>query len=123
MNRIGSRIGRLVVIALLAAASRVRAEESRLEPPKFPEPKVRAWQTGLLRADRIQHASLSMTIGFGFGMVSRSPSAAFGSALALGFAKEMWDRKHTRFDTTDLWADTIGASLAAVATAALRNNQ
>src|SRR5437660_655162 len=63
-----------------------------------------------LGADKLQHASLSLSLGAGLGIASRSPSLALGGALALGFAKELRDRRHTRFDFLDLAADLARAT-------------
>lgn len=87
--------------------------------PPLPPPSVRAWQTGLLRPDRLEHASLSFSLGLGIGLLSREPSAAAAGAFALGLAKEVRDRRHGGFDPVDLAADALGAGLAAVATRAL----
>ena len=70
-------------------------------------------------ADRLQHASLSLTLGLGLGVPSRSPALALGGTLALGLAKELRDRRHTRFDPADLGADLVGAVLAAAITTAI----
>lgn len=81
----------------------------------YPPPRVRAWQVGLVRADRLQHASLSFTLAAGATLVSRRPGASFAGALALGLAKELWDRRAGRFDATDFAADAAGAALGAAA--------
>jgi hypothetical protein len=80
---------------------------------------VRAWQTGLLRPDRLEHASLAFSIGLGVGLLTREPAVAGGGALALGLAKEIRDRPHGGFDPLDLAADFVGAALAALTTRAL----
>jgi hypothetical protein len=80
---------------------------------------TRAWQTGLIAPDKLEHVSLAFTAGLAVGVWSRSPAAAAGSAFALGLAKELYDRRHTRFDPGDLAADGLGALLAAVATRSL----
>jgi hypothetical protein len=84
--------------------------------PPLPPPSVRAWQTGLLRSDRLEHASFAFTLGLGVGVLSRQPGTAAASALALGLAKEVRDRRHSGFDRLDLAADVIGAAFAAMAT-------
>ena len=104
------RIGFLAGLALLAIASPAGAMSAN---------DVREWQTGVFAADKLAHASLAFTSGLAIGMLSREPAAALGGALALGFAKELWDARRTRFDPGDLAADAVGASLAAVATRAL----
>jgi hypothetical protein len=87
--------------------------------PPLPPPDVRAWQTGLLRPDRLEHASLAFTFGLGVGLLSRQPVSAAASALTLGLAKEVHDRRRGGFDPVDLAADAIGAGFSAVATHAL----
>ncbi len=79
----------------------------------------RAWPAGLVRADRLQHASLAFTLGLGTGIVTRQPAAAVSTAFALGLAKEIRDRRHEGFDPVDLLADAVGAALAALATRSL----
>jgi len=95
-----------------------RAVAAAPPPPPLPPPAVRAWQTGLLRPDRLQHASLAFTIGLGAGLLSRDPAVAAGSALALGLLKEVRDSRSAGFDRVDLAADALGAGLAAAATCA-----
>ena len=80
---------------------------------------MRAWQTGLLRSDRLEHASLAFTLGLGVGLLSRQPAAAAGTARGLGLAKELRDSRDTGFDPVDLAADAIGAGLAALTLHAL----
>lgn len=81
---------------------------------------MRAWQTGALRPDRVQHASLSFALGLGAGLASDSPEAGAGIAFGLGFAKELADHREDGFDAGDLAADAIGAALAWWAVTALR---
>ena len=90
--------------------------------PREPPPaQVRAWQTGMLRPDRLAHASLSLSAGLSIGLLTRRPASA-GGVVALGIAKELWDRRRGRgFDWVDLAADVVGAGLAAGGTAALRH--
>src|SRR5437867_8340210 len=117
MNRSGSTVLTITLVLLASAASnRVLAADSLELPP----PKVRAWQTGLLRPDRLQHASLALSAGLAAGVLTREPVVALESAVSLGLLKESWDRRRGRFDLVDLAADGIGAGLAAVATAALK---
>jgi hypothetical protein len=95
------------------AAPPARADAARTPPPA----EVRAWQTGLLRADRIEHLSLSWTLGLAAGFLTRRPEVALGGVAAIGFAKEIADRNRTGFDGLDLAADLVGgASAAAVST-------
>lgn len=106
------------LIALLIAVAPARAtEDARREPPPA---RVRAWQTGALAPDRLQHASLAFSCGLAIGILTREPIAAGGGALALGVSKEIADLRHDRFDRGDLLADLVGASFAALATARLR---
>jgi hypothetical protein len=81
---------------------------------------VRAWQTGLLRPDRLQHASLSWTLGLAIGIATRRPAAVLGGVAAVGLAKEVADRKGTGFDPVDLAADLIGGTAAALVTVGWR---
>ncbi len=74
-------------------------------------PRVRAWQVGLLRPDRLQHASLSFTIAAGANVTMRRPATAFAFTLSLGLVKEIWDSRHDSFDATDFAADVVGAWL------------
>lgn len=81
----------------------------------FPAPRVRAWQTGLLRSDRIEHASLSFTLAATLLLATRSRVAAAAGTLALGLGKELWDaRGGSGFDPVDLAADATGITLAMV---------
>jgi hypothetical protein len=112
------RMAELTGIALLfrlALAATVATDAPAASPP-LPPPEVRAWQTGLLQPDRLEHASFAFTLGLGVGLLSRHPGAAAASALTLGLAKEIRDRRHGGFDPVDLSADAIGAMFAAVAT-------
>lgn len=114
------RTARLACLALCfwQGSSPAVATAGRAAAPPLPPPAVRAWQTGLLRPDRLEHASLAFTLGLGVGILSRQPGAGAASALALGLAKEVRDRRHGGFDLVDLAADAIGAGLAAAATRA-----
>ena len=82
----------------------------------FPAPPVRRWQVGLLRPDRVQHMSLSLTLGLAAGLLSHRPAVAAGGAMALGLAKELYDVHHSGFDPVDLCADGVGSGVAALAT-------
>ena len=112
------RIARLTSIALLSrlALTPTTATAASAASPPLPPPAVRAWQTGLLRPDRLEHASFAFTLGLGVGFLSRQPASAAASALTLGLAKEVRDRHHGGFEPVDLAADANGAGLAAVAT-------
>jgi len=89
------------------------------EDVSFPAPGVRVWQVGLLRPDRMQHASISMTLALGVGVVTRDAKAGFVTSVAFGLAKELLDMRSTHFDAIDLTADVIGAGVGAFATHAV----
>jgi hypothetical protein len=108
----GALLACLVTVWL---AGPVRADD----PPALPDARVRAWQTGLLAPDRLAHASLAFSGGLAVGLVARRPVAAFASAMTFGVAKELFDRRHSRFDPVDLVADAIGAGFAAIAVSSL----
>jgi hypothetical protein len=82
--------------------------------PARPDSIARAAPAGLFRADRLQHVSLALTLGLGSGLASRRPAIALVVPLTLGLAKEVRDRRVTRFDPADLAADLAGATMAAV---------
>jgi len=105
----------LVLLPLAAAGAKTQVDST----PACLPPRVRAWQTGVLRADRLQHLSLAFTIGLGTGLATREPAGAAGTALGLGLAKEIRDGRRTGFDPVDLLAGALGAALAALATRAL----
>jgi len=77
---------------------------------------VRAWQTGLLRSDRLEHASLAFTIGLGVGVATRKPAVAVIVPAVLGLGKEIADSRHSGFDVVDLAADLVGAAAAGAIT-------
>lgn len=106
--------------AVLLAPAAARAAEAPDSSPAADSARVRAWQTGALRPDRLQHASLSFALGLGAGLAADSPAAGASFALALGIAKEAADRRTGAFDFGDLAADAAGAALAAWAVSALR---
>lgn len=87
-------------------------------PGELPPPAVRAWQTGALSPDRLQHASLAFSFGLALGIMSGEPAAA-GGAVAVALAKELADGRRGRFDRGDLLAGIAGAACAAIAIAAL----
>ena len=91
-----------------------------IRPVALPPAGVRAWQVGLRRPDRLQHAGLSFTLAAGATLVSASPLASFTGTLALGLAKEIWDSRHGSFDAVDLAADAAGAALGASVAGARR---
>ena len=100
---------RLVAALALAAPALSQAEAPTAAPPA----RVRAWQTGMLAPDRLQHFSLSLTLGLGAGAAGARPAAVFAGVSLLGLGKELRDRHHSRFDPLDLAADVAGAGLAA----------
>lgn len=106
---------RPLLIALLACC--VHPASARAQA--LPEAGVRAWQVGLLRPDRLQHASLSATCALALSLVTRRPAAGAAGALVLGLGKELWDRHRSGFDPVDLTADAVGAGLGALAGAAI----
>ena len=81
--------------------------------PPLPPARVRAWQTGVLRPDRLQHATLSCALAAGIGLACRDARAGAAGAFALGVLKEYWDARRDTFDPADLAADAIGATLGA----------
>jgi len=93
------------------------AQTSRAVP--FPKREVRLWQMGLMRADRLQHATFSLSAGLMLGLTSEEPVAAVSGALAFGIAKELWDARDGRFDALDLVADALGAAGAYATTVTL----
>lgn len=95
----------------------VAADSSSTHAPlaAFPPARARAWQVGFLRADRMQHMSLSFAITSALIILTRRPGAAAGTSLTLGLAKELWDgRGSSGFDPVDLAADAAGTGLAVV---------
>lgn len=82
----------------------------------WPESAVRAWQAGMLRPDRVQHASVSFTLAAALLLATRSRTASAAGTLALGIGKELWDtRSASGFDPVDLAADGVGITLACIA--------
>jgi hypothetical protein len=88
-------------------------------PPALPDPRARLWQTGILRGDRLQHGSLSMTLALASGLVTRDAAIGLGLSLAFGLAKEIYDIRGNGFDPVDLVADALGAVVGTGATAAV----
>lgn len=102
---------------LSTADTPLRSADSSLVRPatEFPAPRVRAWQVGLARPDRLEHASLSFTLAAALIVASRSHAAAASAAFALGVGKELWDAHGSSgFDPTDVAADATGIALAVV---------
>jgi hypothetical protein len=125
----------LAVVLLGVAASSARAADPPIPEvaeltvppvhapaPPFPAASVRRWQIGD-RADRLQHASLSLVLGLSAGLATKRPAAA-ASAFAFGVAKELWDlRSGSGFDVGDLIADALGVAAGAGATRALQDQK
>jgi hypothetical protein len=91
--------------------------EAGVDTLRVPAARVRAWQLGLARPDRLQHASLSFTLAAGTGLAGGSRRNAFLIVAGLGALKELRDRRHGGFDPMDLTADAVGAALGARAAA------
>lgn len=107
----------LLLLVSAAARGQEAADSSAVQPVvALPSGAAHRWQTGALRADRLQHASLAFAIGAGVGATTGRAEIGAGSALVLGVAKECLD---DHFDRGDLVADTVGAALAALLVAAL----
>lgn len=118
-RHVRTSLGLALALQLAArAAAGAAADSAASVPPSFPSPEVRAWQTGALRPDRMQHFSLAFCLGLGLGVASGEPAAAGGAAV-LALAKELSDRRHSRFDGGDLLAGLVGAACAALVVAAL----
>jgi len=105
--------------SLAAPAGRASAPDSIVAPAaradsivSFPPPRVRAWQVGLVRGDRMEHASLSLALTSALIIVTRNRAASAATALAFGVGKELWDQRTSRFDPVDLTADAVGVGLA-----------
>ena len=117
MRRLGCRSWILFTAFLLfPTVAPLRATAGQASPSPG---QVRAWQCGLIRPDRLEHASLAFTTGLATGVLTREPSAAVGGALVLGLGKELWDRRRSGFDPGDLAADAVGAVVAGLVTRAL----
>lgn len=81
----------------------------------FPPSRVRAWQVGFLRADRMQHMGLSFTLTSALIILTRDRGAAAGAAMALALGKELWDQRGSSgFDATDLAAGVTGIGVSVV---------
>jgi len=104
----------ILALALIASPLPCRAEARPAAP--LPAPSDRAWQTGLLRSDRLQHASLGFTAGLAIGIATRQPWAAFTGVGVLALGKEIADRRTGGFDPLDLSASLIGAGAAGLVT-------
>ena len=114
----------LLVLLVPAGARAGNGPDSTAAPaaaPAFPDSRVRTWQTGLLRPDRLQHESLSLTLGLSCGLMSRKPEAALAGGLSMGVLKELWDMRRSRFDWVDLCADILGTAASVGITAAIED--
>jgi hypothetical protein len=111
-----------VGVMLLVTSSRSSSADDGpgLRPP-FPDPEVRSWQIGILRPDRLQHATLGFTAGSLLGLPSRSAEAALIGTVSISLAKELWDSRTGKFDAVDLLASTLGGAAAAAITATIRD--
>lgn len=110
----------LALAGLLATAlpgPSIAHADAAADTLRVPAPRIRAWQVGLARPDRLEHASLSFTLAAGVGLAGGTRTQAFALSLGLGTLKEFWDRRHSGFDPVDLTADAIGAALGARAAA------
>ena len=113
----------VVVVAVLSwpAASAAqtpdpaaRDSSATSSAPALPPERVRGWQTGLLRDDRLHHCTMSLTLGVAAGIATREPGVAAGATFAIGIAKEISDSRRHSFDLVDLFADGLGTALAAL---------
>jgi hypothetical protein len=107
-------IALMFVIAAPPAARAADADSTRIAAHVATLETTRG---GLLRADRLQHASLSFTLAAAAGLCGRARGEAVAFSFTLGFAKELHDGRRGRFDPIDLAADAIGATLGALAAA------
>jgi len=97
----------------LAASARAEtaADSTRREAGDLPPSGARAWQTGALAPDKLQHFSLAFSLGLAFGIMTGEPAAASGAA-ALAVAKEVADSRNGSFGKGDLLAGLLGAGCA-----------
>lgn len=112
----------LASLGFAAAAHAEPVAPATLEAPaslEFPTREARVWQMGLMRPDRLQHATFSLTAGLMIGLTSEEPAAAAGGAMLFGLAKEFRDARTDRFDVLDLVADALGAAGAYALTVTL----
>ena len=118
MSRSLCPIWTIVVLGMAWMPSIARAQAAPRDTAivSFPAPQVRRWQVGLLRGDRLQHLSLSMTLGLAAGLLTHRPAPAAYGSFALGLAKELYDVRGSGFDAVDLCADAVGSGAAALAT-------
>lgn len=86
----------------------------------FPSASDRRWQVGLVRADRLQHGSLSAVLAASLRLAGRSRAEAFALTFTLGALKEVRDARASKFDIVDLAADASGAALGSRTSATTR---
>jgi len=113
MNRTARTCVPIVLALALATGARAgtAADSARGEPGDLPPAGVRAWQTGALAPDKLQHFSLAFSLGLAFGIMTGEPAAASGAA-ALAVAKEVADARTGSFGKGDLLAGLLGAGCA-----------
>jgi uncharacterized protein YfiM (DUF2279 family) len=95
------------------AASSVRP--SSLPPLHVPPPV----EGRFLRADRLQHAGLSMALTTGLATAGADRRAAALCALTAGVAKELYDARGGGASRLDLLADALGVGLGFALASAL----
>ena len=109
-------LGALALMFTTAGASLAApasADSVMASPRAFPPPTVRAWQVGLARPDRLEHAGLSFTLATALVLTTRSRPSAGALTLSAGLGKELLDRRGpSGFDFIDLVADAAGMMLA-----------
>ena len=104
-----------VAVGAAAAHDTLRAAVARRDSvTRFPPPRVRGWQVGLVRPDRMEHASLSFALTSALIIVTRNRAASAATGLAFGVGKELWDQRTSEFDPVDLSADAVGVALASL---------
>jgi hypothetical protein len=109
------RVRRAVLAILMLSCFAATAPAAELPA----DPRVRAWQTGLLAPDRLRHTGLSFVLASALSIATDRPALALGVTFGAGLAKESLDRRRTRFDPVDLCADAIGIAAAAFVAKAL----
>ena len=97
------------------AADSLAAAPAERPLAAFAAPRVRAWQVGFLRPDRMEHAGLSFALTSALVIASRDRRLAAGAVLSLGLGKELWDRRGSGgFDPVDLAAGATGVGVAVI---------
>lgn len=105
------------MLVLAPSVARAERDSTTVAPTTalvpFPSPEVRRWQVGLLRPDRLEHASASFVATAILVLATRDARTAAGIGLAAGVAKEWYDHKGpSGFDRVDLAADALGVAAA-----------